>query len=319
MTAGSLVTGNWEAEFAGIGFGGEHSLQLSRVAGLMDLPDLSGNDQKILFQHGTSPGVDQIGARTIEWTVEIEADSQAEFASLVSDLVRASTPYVGGSDGIPLYTSTTLFPSRALYPSGTSDRSGAEIPLVFQFPGVNDGAKSVILVRPRRRSLPVDWNFYHRNTKAELQFLAADPRIYSYALKTASIGTAEASGGLTFDAVAPFEFGAGNSGGSFVAENEGTFAAPVVFRLDGPLVNPRIENLTWDLSIDLNLTVNAGEFLIVDTRTKAVLLNGTASRYGSLSSTSRWFSLAPGVNEIALRTSSPSVGTMTAEWRDTSI
>jgi hypothetical protein len=87
---------------------------------------------------------------------------------------------------------------------------------------------------------------------------------------------------------------------SNIAVNEGQVAAPVVIKIIGACVNPRIDNLTTGEFIKLkNLTMVAGDVLEIDTTfgQKKVLLNGV-NAFNKLDFSSTFFNLKIGENEI---------------------
>ncbi len=285
MAAGDLITGDYEIEFRGLLTGGDTGAALVQIEGLVDLPSVRSADQILLRRHGAHPGDDFVDARSIVLTYELHADSSAGFAELVQDMQTAFAP------------------------------GGAEIPLVFQIPGLAGGEKAQVWARCKRRQLPVALDWFYRIPTATFELVATDPLIYSASESTETTSLPSAGGGVTFPMVAPITFGTVSTGGSIFAENAGSFDADVTLRIDGPVTNPRVENLAADRTIAVNLTLATGEYLVIDTKARTVLLNGTASRYSSLDSSSRWWSLAPGTSEIRFRASTPTVATLAAAWR----
>ncbi len=283
--AGELVTQDWHVEFNGLLTGGDTGYALVQIEGLLDMPAVRSADQVLLRRHGAHPGDDFVDARSIVLTYELHDDSEQGFASLVSSLQAALAP------------------------------GGAELPLVFQIPGVAGGEKAQVWARPKRRQLPVNLEFFYRLPIATIEMVATDPMIYSATESMGATTLPSAGGGVTFPMVAPITFGAVSTGGSLTAVNGGSFDADVTFRIDGPATNPRIESLTAGRTIALNMTIGAGEFVVIDTKSRTVLLGGTASRYSFLDTDSRWFALAPGSNVITFRASTPTVATLSAAWR----
>ncbi|MFN0028411.1 MAG: phage distal tail protein [Acidimicrobiales bacterium] len=139
--------------------------------------------------------------------------------------------------------------------------------------------------------------------------------IYADTASEGSCSLPSAGGGLSFPLTFPRTYGAVATGGTILAVNAGSFDTGCTFRIDGPAVNPKIESVTAGKTLAINITLLVGEFLVIDTQYRTVLLGGTTSRYSSLDSTSRWFSLAPGTNEIAFRAATSTVASLTAVWR----
>jgi hypothetical protein len=96
-----------------------------------------------------------------------------------------------------------------------------------------------------------------------------------------------------------------------------------VLRLDGPVANPAIEQLGGGI-LTLDATLQPGEYLLIDTRTRAVLFMGSTPRRSWVRAGSMWPVLLPGSNEIAYRGSAlPGApgqsSSLTVTWRDTSL
>lgn len=285
MAAGDLVVADWQVEFRGMLCGGDQPAALARVEGLVDMPPVRSSDQILLRRHGAHPGDDYTDSRQIILSYELNAADNTTFAELVEELQRAYRP------------------------------GGVEEPLVFRIPGVADGAKARVWCRPRRRVMPIDVAWYYRLPIAQIELVATDPLIYADALSQGSCSLPSAGGGLTFPLTFPRTYGAVSTGGTITAVNGGSFDTDVTFRIDGPAVNPRIESLTAGKTIAVNISLAAGEYLVIDTKARTVLLGGTTSRYSFLDTDSRWFSLAPGTNEISFRAATSTVATLTATWR----
>ncbi|MFJ3590143.1 phage distal tail protein [Streptomyces sp. NPDC090231] len=119
-------------------------------------------------------------------------------------------------------------------------------------------------------------------------------------------------------------YGDAGTSGRVTAVNDGASPAFPVLRIDGPVANPSIEQVTTGGSITLDATIQPGEYLIIDTRTRAILLMGTSPRRTWLRAGSQWPLLQPGSNVIAYRGSAlpgaPGQSSLlTVTWRDTSL
>ncbi|MGH9247941.1 MAG: phage distal tail protein [Acidimicrobiales bacterium] len=132
-------------------------------------------------------------------------------------------------------------------------------------------------------------------------FVALDPRIYSAAEHTGSIGLPSSSGGLTAPVTVPFTVAAVVTAGRVTLVNAGTEPTGLLFRVDGPVVSPRVTLAgpggPQALIFDLTLTV--GQWLDVDTAARTVYLNGTSSRRGLTAVVGDWPALPPGPWELA--------------------
>jgi hypothetical protein len=118
-------------------------------------------------------------------------------------------------------------------------------------------------------------------------------------------------------------YGDAGESGRLTAVNDGASPAYPVLRLDGPVANPAIEQLGGGI-LTLDATLQPGEYLIIDTRTRAVLFMGSTPRRTWVRAGSVWPVLQPGSNEIAYRGSAlpgapGQTSLLTVSWRDTSL
>lgn len=114
-------------------------------------------------------------------------------------------------------------------------------------------------------------------------FTAPDPRIYSAAESSLSIGLPIQTGGLTVPVTAPVTVTGRLVGGRGQVTNAGTAAAPLTARIDGPVVEPGFVLYSPDGSIQsvrFSLTLLAGQWLEIDSVKHTAFLNGleTANR-----------------------------------------
>lgn len=152
--------------------------------------------------------------------------------------------------------------------------------------------------QPLRRADQPGWR-----TTLSLPLVAADPRIYSAVLHSANVtASAGAAVGFGFALRFPLSFGGGSTVADVLATNNGNASAPATVRIDGPISSPRITNATSNLVIALNYTLGVGEYITIDTEARTIILNGNTNRYSALdfTSTTGWWSLLPGTNDIRL-------------------
>ena len=97
------------------------------------------------------------------------------------------------------------------------------------------------------------------------------------------------TGGLTFDLTFDLTFSASSGGDTVTVTNDGNVPTPAVFTIDGPVSNPTIENTTLGKELSFDIVLGASDQLVVDTAARTVVLNGTASRYNTLTPDSEWF------------------------------
>ncbi|MGD1220007.1 hypothetical protein AB9Q10_16440 [Streptomyces krungchingensis] len=119
-------------------------------------------------------------------------------------------------------------------------------------------------------------------------------------------------------------YGSAGTSGRVTAVNSGASPAYPILRLDGPVANPAIEQVNTGSILTLDGSLQPGEFLLIDTRSRAVLLMGTSPRRSWVRAGSSWPLLLPGSNELAYRGSAlpgapGQTSLLTVTWRDTSL
>lgn len=279
------VSADWQLEYAGLLMGDGTNYDVVEVVGLGDLPDVAASDRPRLRRHGLHPGDDFMGGRSVTLALEVWADTDAALSDALEALAEATNA------GSP------------------------EAALEFQLPGVAGGGRRRVLARPRKRSAPLDLSHLHRLARVDVEFFATSPVIQDAVESSETTTLPSAGGGLNFPATFPITFGAVSTGGTIAAVNAGTFPTSPSFRIDGPCTNPRIENVTEGAILALDIELGAGEYLLIDADARTVLLNGTASRYSSLTTTSEWWDLQPGTSDVTFRASTTSAATLTVTWR----
>jgi hypothetical protein len=292
MAIGDLVTGNWMIERNGLVIGDGTAYDLRLIKGLSAAPTVRSQDKPLLFRQGSRAGTDRLGDRLFTVEVDIAESTPATMSTLLDAMEEAFRP------------------------------SDDEIQMVFQAPGLAGGIKSYLNCRIRKRDMPMDLQFLNGLAEVSFQFHATDGRIRSLAESTDNVDLTSNSGGHTFDLTFPMTFGATDTGGQLVVANDGSYPAPVVLRIDGPCVDPEVENTTTGQTLSLNLTILTGSYVELDTDLKMVTLDGSAaagtgaSRYHALDNSSTWFDLDPGNNTLEFRAPTDTGATLTATWSD---
>ena len=286
MAVGDLIVADWQMERGGLLIGDTTDYDIRQISGLASLPEVRPQDRPLLLRHGSVPGLDYLGVRSFSVDLELIDETSSSLSTKLATLGAA-------------------FQSEA-----------AESVIAFQVPGIAGGVKAQVSGRVRRRDVPVGLEFAYGMAQASFEVVCSDPRIYSQVENTDNVGLATSGGGLTFNASPNFTFGATSTGGTLNISNAGNFDAPVSFRIDGPITNPIIESVTTGKTLSFTITLATGEFLVVDSSARTVLLAGTASRYYTLDVGSEWFDLEPDTNEISFRADAATAATLTATWRD---
>lgn len=153
-------------------------------------------------------------------------------------------------------------------------------------------------------------------------FVAQDPRIYSGTLHdTGAVPLPTQIGGLTVPLTVPFVVAGTVVGGSAAVLNDGTTDTSVLFRIDGPVTDPRITLQRPDGTIQtltFSLTVPTGQWVEVDSaaRTAFVLGLPEASVRGQVTWDMDPYPLQPGTTTLRFSANDFQAGTVTATWRD---
>jgi len=281
----SLISTDWQFEANGLLLGSGTSYDVRVIAGLAGSAPVRGADVQRTLRHGSRAGSDFLAPRQIILEFDIMPSATETFDDLLQALSQA----------LPV--------------------AEDEYEIAFQVPGVANGVTARILGRTRKRDIGVDLEYFYGYAKPRFQIIASDPRIYAEAQSLAMVGLPTTEGGRTYPRTYPRTYGSVSTGGTITANNAGTFSTPVVFTLTGPATNPTIENVTQGKSLEFNIVLASGETLVIDTDSRTVLLNGTASRYSALMASSEWFDLDPGDNQIDYRAATSTISEITATWR----
>lgn len=269
--------------FGGVTLGTGRDYRIRSIDGL-SAPPVRSSDSARAGRHGISPGADFYEHRTI--TLEVGV-TELDDAVMSTKLAALRTAFAG---------------------------TGVERPMTLQLPGVAEGGVRRINCRQKRTQFLVDRTLTAGYAVEVVQLVASDPRIYDDLQQQAQTTLPEGAVGLTFPLTFPLVFGATTSGVVNVT-NDGNFETGPVLRIDGPVTDPRCENVTAGRTIELDIDIAAGDFVEIDTEAHSILLNGTASRYSALTPDSQWWNLAPGENEIRFRAGSTGSARMTVTWR----
>lgn len=247
--------------------------------------EVRSSDLQRVAHAGLVPGADFLGGRSVSLGCSIVAWDQASFSAAIGAFEAAFAP-----------------------------GQNSELPLKFRIPGMAGGNTALINCRPRKLDVARNDDYFSWASDVAVELFATDPNIYSDILTTASTGMTVPSGGMTFPLVFPLVFGSTGSGGALTVTNAGTAYTAPRFHITGPVTNPTILNETTGQSISVAIVLASGDYLDIDTADRSVVLNGTASRYSSLTAT-QWFSLGPGATNIKYLASISSASTLDVIYR----
>lgn len=156
----------------------------------------------------------------------------------------------------------------------------------------------------------------------QVALVAADPRIYSSQLYSASVVASGAivPSGRAYSKTYPYNYGtyAAATLGTLAVTNSGNAASPPLLVLTGPGTNPSIQNSATGETLSFFTTLAATDTLTVDMLNRTVYLNSTTSSYSTVDfANSKWWSLQPGLNNINLYWGSYTNGaSLSVQWRN---
>lgn len=134
------------------------------------------------------------------------------------------------------------------------------------------------------------------DTEFTVQVTSKDWRKFGGQL-TSATGLPSSSGGYSYPLKYPFKIPAIVNAGQATLTNLGNETGPVWARIDGPCTGPVIRHVGSGAQLILSsaLTLNVGEFLLIDMEKRSILANGQASRSAFLTSRG-WSGFEPGPN-----------------------
>jgi hypothetical protein len=269
---------DYTGSYNGLSFGPGTNVQLLQIDGFEDGASVTASDTQRPRDHGEFFSNDFAGGRIVTLKMLVLDSGAGDFFSTVDAVKAATVP-----QAVPL-------------------------PLVITLPS---GRSRQLLCRPRRRTFPVDPNYSFRYGLSTVEFHANDPRWYDTTLQSVTLLPPAAGGGLTFPVTFPLSFGGGSVGNSATVTNAGNFGTRPVVTITGPCSTPSLQNGSG-ATLSFNLTLAAGDQLVVDFGARTAVLNGTANEYPTVVQPVTWFELPAGSSTIRFSVASSSAGCQAA-------
>ena len=239
-TGGSLVTEPGQLQYGRVLFGAGSKAGWRELVGWRDMPDAQVSDNQRPQAHGTYAG--DVFGDALTVTLTYLVTGTPENKRLAIDALEAHTPM-----------------------------DGVERMLV-----VDDGTGPWFrMARVIGRQVPQGKHYNHAPVECSVQFLCADPRRYALVQRSGTVTMPQAVGGLDYPLTYPLSYGEPATA-ALHAANDGGAPTPLVVTFHGPLETPTLATAGWRLGFDITLV--AGETLVVDTAEGTALLNGTADR-----------------------------------------
>ena len=275
----------YTSNFNNLTFGPGTDIQLVEIDGLRSMKTRT-SDQTYPEEDGALPGIDLLDERTLTYKLQIAAPQTMTVEDALQACASAFQVIRDPAGGLPL---------QVILPGWSEPRQ--------------------LTARPINNDIPVDVNYTFGFIQFSVQFACADPLIYSTTQHTASTGLPSPTAGLSFNVTFPAAFGA-SAGGSVVVTNAGNYATRPVITITGPCINPYVSNGTDFMQFDISLA--ASDVLVIDMAAKSVVLNGSASRYNTVTTGSAWWGLAPGDSTFTFSSGDGShvAATATVQWYD---
>lgn len=240
-------------------------------------PSIRESDQPLQNRHGILDSVSYYGARRISLTGKIIASTQSTRKTLEENLRE-----IFQLDGVQTGDNPSYY---TLY---MTDEDGEEKQMDVKVSRGVEFSKEA-------------GNTYIRDFIVELK--AKNPVWLSQTLYTETVDQGKSSSTLTLPTFLPITFGS-----SFLNEatitNGGNFATFPVITITGEGENPTITNVTTGQSLTINLTLAAGDEVVIDCENGTVTYNG-ADALSYLDSSSQFLALAAGDNTIQVTDDTP--------------
>lgn len=279
---GNLTLLPFQLSYNGLVFGQGCDVQLVSITGLREKPAIRSSDVSRPRKHGSFAGRTLFGERIVTMTLQVFGDTVQPFETVLAGVAAA-------------------FPNIA--------DPGSQLPLQYLMPGW--ATPRQVTGRPTKGGWPVNTDYAAHKALIPVEFTCNDPLIFDTASQSVTTGLPSPTAGLRFPVTFNASFGA-SSGGTLELGNAGDEAAPAVFTFTGPATWPQL--IMGSATLGFQVTLGAGDTLVVDTDAETAVLNGTASRVGTLMPGSSWFYIPPGGASVGFTTvdSSAVAGTVTA-------
>lgn len=155
-----------------------------------------------------------------------------------------------------------------------------------------------------------------------VSWVAADPVAYSMVANAVTVTPGSTTLGRTYPLTFNRTYVTAGAGGTVNVTNAGSYPTWPTFKVFGPCTNPTINNVDPALGqiVTHDMTINAGDFVEIDTQAATVYYNGlaSASRYDELDFGATLFApFQPGTTGVQFVTATSSTGChLEVDWSD---
>ena len=150
---------------------------------------------------------------------------------------------------------------------------GSRTVSALQFKLPNRPDPLVAFGKPGKLDPPVNSAYQFGWVEMDSDWIVPDGKVYDATPNTASATLPTSQGTAKFPWSFAVNFGP-STGGTLAAVNNGLYPANPVFKIVGPVTNPKISNPVTGQYIRINLTLMTGDVLLIDTGARVVRLNG---------------------------------------------
>jgi hypothetical protein len=264
-----------------IGTGTIYPWRGTAAAGLLDTAPIRSTDEPYPRRDGVIAGADYYGSRLVVFEMLIQQGKAGNEAAM-----------------------TAL--------SAAFAASQTDLWLDVRITG--DPAEYSLRGRPRGVTFVIDRERWDAGVvDARASFLATDPVRYG-AEMSAALAVADPFSGLALPASFPAAFAAGGGASTAAVSNPGNSSIDWQATLQGPLTSPRLALDGSGRSVRVAAEITAGQSVVLDSASGAILLDGTAPRPQWFAPGSRWFRLPPGGSSVTF-TADSGDGNATLTWR----
>lgn len=262
-----MTLSDYQISIGGLVLGPTTDYTIHKIDGL-GVPEIRDSDTRRPIDHGDFYGLDFLSGRTVTVEATVRGSTAAEAVTNLQTLSAQWQP-----------VATTAAATR---------------PLSFKFPGQ---VEKEIRGRPRRMEADTS-RILGSNVGVLLEYRAADPRIYAVSGDSTGVAIFQAGGTRSYSRTFSHAYAGGGAETYIYATNSGNFSTRPVATIVGPCTNPRVENVTTGEFVECETTLLSTDSLVIDFDARTIVLNGTASRYSTITTDSTWWELAPGTTTV---------------------
>lgn len=243
-----------------------YQLLVEKQSGLLELPGYKASgDYEDAASHGGVLGQDRVAMRTVTMDLALSADGLTAVYYHLNRMRSAFVPYAAQATTERLFTFRRRSTGQLTTAYGSNKKWG--LARVRRFGGFDTDYESVS----------------DRILRGSIEFVFPDPALYDFMPNIISV--------------------ASSTGGTAVRNMDvrGNFRTYPVFVINGPVINPFINNQTFsqmpeafNRSIRLATTIPAGQSVTIDTKYRTVVHSSGADWRQFLDPSSQWFYFVPG-------------------------